>query len=227
MDQPVNQYYQTEWVAKNVDAGLHRELVGGMWNAIGMLQFEFLLGQGLKPHHRLLDVGCGSLRGGVHFIRYLDAGNYFGIDLSAELLDAGYERELGATLQQKLPRSHLIATGDFDFSGIPDDIDYALAQSLFTHLPLNHIRLCLARLAGKMRSGTTFFATFFERPEQHPHHEPLTHYPAGAITFSTQDPYHYTVAELAAMTMGLPWTARYIGEWGHPRSQHMLAFDRH
>jgi hypothetical protein len=63
-----------------MDSEWHREVVGGMWDLIGHLQFEFLIGQGLQPHHYLLDGGGGSLRGGVHLIRYLEPGHYFGVD---------------------------------------------------------------------------------------------------------------------------------------------------
>ncbi len=45
--------------------------VGGMWDKVGVLQFDFLMKQGLQSHYALLDVGCGSLRGGIHFIKYL------------------------------------------------------------------------------------------------------------------------------------------------------------
>ncbi|MGD0673589.1 MAG: hypothetical protein ABSB13_16080 [Candidatus Binatus sp.] len=42
----------------------HRGYVGGKWDALGQLQFEFMLKMGLKPGHVLLDTGCGALRGG-------------------------------------------------------------------------------------------------------------------------------------------------------------------
>jgi hypothetical protein len=57
----------------------HRRRVGGMWEEIGRLQFDFLLSKGLQSRHFLLDIGCGSLRGGIHFIGFLDAGRYDGI----------------------------------------------------------------------------------------------------------------------------------------------------
>src|ERR1700744_5017746 len=34
----------------------------------------------LEPAQKLVDYGCGSLRLGVNFIEYLDAGNYMGLD---------------------------------------------------------------------------------------------------------------------------------------------------
>lgn len=71
----------------------HRNLVGGLWEELGTLQFNFLKDHGLQPHHRLVDLGCGALRGGLHFIRYLDAGHYYGIDINASLIEAG-KREL-------------------------------------------------------------------------------------------------------------------------------------
>jgi hypothetical protein len=74
-----------------------------------VLQLDFMIREGLKPHHKLLDIGCGSLRGGVHFIRYLDAGNYVGIDSNIALLDAGYEIELASWgLKERMPRENLI-----------------------------------------------------------------------------------------------------------------------
>lgn len=50
---------------------LWRGKVGGMWEEIGMLQFQFLVAQGIRAEHRLLDVGCGCLRGGIHLTGYL------------------------------------------------------------------------------------------------------------------------------------------------------------
>ena len=72
----------------------HREEVGGLWDKIGKLQFNFLKKMGLKPEYYFLDVACGSLRGGIHFIDYLESGHYFGIDKDKELLEAGKNFEL-------------------------------------------------------------------------------------------------------------------------------------
>ena len=142
-------YFDQSTIASLVAAGKHRETVGGLWEELGSLQLEFMKDQGLKPEHRLLDVGCGALRGGVHFVRYLQAGNYFGLDINQSLLDAGYEAELAAEgLEGKLPRSNLLSNGEFDLRSLEVTFDFALAQSVFTHLTFNRIRQCLARVAG-------------------------------------------------------------------------------
>jgi SAM-dependent methyltransferase len=220
-------YDDIEGIARGVAQGGHRIMVGDMWDEIGRLQFDYLRESGLAPTSRMIDVGCGSLRGGVHFVAYLQSGHYFGLDSNPSFLDAGYEKELGPLgLQPKLPRPQLVANGDFDFDPFPDNFDFALALSLFTHLPLNHLRLCLKRLAPKMRVGGRFFATFFLMPDDHPIGEPLRHAVGGVTTRDWRDPYHYYARDIAYAAQGLPWRMMLRGEWNHPRDQQMVEFVR-
>ena len=221
----LNDYDDKKAIARGVADGRHRELIGGMWDEIGKLQLEFLSANGLTPDATLIDIGCGALRGGVHFVRHLDPGHYFGMDSNLSLLDAGYDKELGQSdLQGKLPRSQLVCNSDFDFSAFPAEFDFALAQSLFTHLPLNHLRLCLARLAPKMKSGGRFFATFFLVPDDHGIGEPLTHAIGGVTTRDWRDPYHYYYRDIEYAAHNLPWKTSLHGDWRHPRDQQMIEF---
>ena len=57
-------------------------LVGGLNNYTMQKEFQlaFLKRKELKPHHKLLDIGCGVLRGGLDIINYLDVGNYYGTE---------------------------------------------------------------------------------------------------------------------------------------------------
>ena len=95
----------------------HREAVGGLWEEMGRLQFDFLVEQGLQPHHKFLDIGCGSMRGGRHFIAHLDPGNYFGVDREAKLLSSG-KTELAAQglleRNQSSPRSPTSTSAAWD-----------------------------------------------------------------------------------------------------------------
>ena len=140
-----NIYYDGSALREAVSEGRHRELIGGLWDEMGSHQLRFLIEQGMTPQQRLLDIGCGSLRLGVRAIEYLEAEQYFGTDISAELIDAGLDRELDHSLRIKAPRSHFAVSEDFDFSFLPEPMDVAIAQSVFTHLPLNHLRRCLAK----------------------------------------------------------------------------------
>lgn len=220
-------YYDQVEIARSVSEGKHRDIIGGLWDEIGALQFSVATGSGLQPHHLLLDIGCGALRGGVHFVRYLEQNCYFGIDINESLLAAGYDVELaGAGLTDKLDRNHLRVVDDFDVSSFGVDFDYAIALSVFTHLPLNSIRVCLERLALSMRAGGKFFATFFEVSEEWETWRPFSHSPGNVQTFGAKDPYHYRVGDLNFAVAGLPWKTTYTGEFGHPRSQKLMVFER-
>lgn len=213
--------------AAEIARGDHRRMIGGMWDALGRLQFEHLVDQGLERDMRFLDIGCGALRGGVHFVEYLRPGRYFGLDLNASLLDAGYDVELArADLQHKLPRRQLIADGTFDLLRFGVTFQMALAHSLFTHLPAAAVRRCLSATAEVLEPGGRLFATFYERPIDHPAGAPVTHLPGAITTWPDRNPYHFTPAELAACAEDLPLGVRGWRQWGHPRAQRMMVFER-
>jgi SAM-dependent methyltransferase len=209
---------------EDIARGAHRLMVGGAWEEIGRLQFDFLRRMGLSPCHRLLDVGCGALRGGIHFIRYLDPGNYHGVDMNASLIKAGREFELPAAgLEARHP--HLLVDPSFDFARFGTVFHLALAQSVFTHLPVNSIARCLVNMAAVLPPGGRFFATYFEAPTPH-HLAPLRHEGFARLTYFDRDPYHYHPCLFSFLVSNLPLEVRNLGDWGHPRGQHMLEFVR-
>jgi SAM-dependent methyltransferase len=190
----------------------HREYVGGMWDEIGQLQFDFLIAQGLQPESVFLDIACGSLRGGVHFIRYLEAGNYLGIDKETALIERGLETELPADVrEEKMPE--FVVSGAFEFDRFSRRPDFSLAQSLFSHLVEADIELCLRNLRRSAAPHHRFFATFFagdsEQNACHSHaHASFQHKPE----------------KLIALGESNGWQCDYIGDWGHPRGQVMMQF---
>lgn len=205
----------------------HRAAVGGDWEEIGPLQLQFLQGQGLKPNHTFLDIGCGSLRGGIHFIGYLAPGHYFGLDISQQLIDAGRREVAAAGLDTR--DAHLVVDDSFSFERLGTGFDFALAQSVFTHLPLNSIHRCLVKVSEVLRPGGRLYATFFEQegdvhdlsPRTWPteHGRPVT-------TWPDRDPFHYRPEVIDRLCDGIPLEFKYLGEWGHPRCQRMLEFTR-
>jgi len=199
--------------------------IGGLWDVVGSLQFEFLKSQGLLPRHAFIDIGCGSLRGGIHFIRYLDPGNYHGIDISTRILDAA-RCELGQQgLETKRPA--LKHTTSFDLVSFNRLFDFGIAQSVFTHLPLNDIIRCLMSVEKVLSPGGRFYATFFDHPAGKRDLEPLSHACADGtslLTYCDKDPFHYDVATFEWICQGTSLTPTLIGPWNHPRDQRMLVF---
>jgi hypothetical protein len=140
----------------------------------------------------------------VKFVRYLNAGNYFGTDLNASLLQAGYDIEIANEgLLEELPRSNLITDEKFDFSWAAQPFHFALAQSVFTHLPLNHMRVCLERLASAVRAEGRFYITFFEILAGHPTYQSYHHELGGTVTQGAADPYHYRASDVEFAAAGL------------------------
>lgn len=183
----------------------HRRSVGGDWEAHGRFQFEYLKARGLAPSDVFLDIGCGSLRGGVHFIPYLDRGNYLGVEMSPDLLRAGIDHELPAeTREAKAPE--LVVSDSFEFERLSRQPTYAFAGSVFSHLTEDDIRLCLSNLRRQAADGCKFYATYFEtaRPrrnyrESHPHYS-----------------YYYTQGEMRHMASDNGWECAFLGPWQHP-----------
>ena len=209
--------------AKGIAARRHRSVVGGRWEEMGRLQLDFVIGRGLRPEHRFIDVGCGSLRAGRKIAAYLEPEHYYGVDVNAQIIELGYEKELDDELRRRLPTSNLRSTDRFDVDfGVP--FDMGIAQSVFSHLSLNHLRLCLARVARSMKPGGRFFVTYFEQPSDFP----VDGVPEvqGRKLFTERNFYWYYRGDLAWATTGLPWQFNHIGEWGHPRQQVMAEFVR-
>ena len=102
----------------------HHNQYGRPW-ALGKYMFEFLLGSGLRPEHRLLDFGCGALRLGLFAIPYLDPGNYFGVDSHLESLEAATSYEIPLHgLEDRRPR--LLWSQNFAFSHFGTTFDVVL-----------------------------------------------------------------------------------------------------
>lgn len=199
---------------KAIEAGEHRRLVGGRWDEIGGLQRDFLVTQGLKPEHRVLDVGCGALRAGLKLVEYLEPGHYYGIDINPSLIRAGLWELSQAGLEDRCPPANLRATDDFECDfGVA--FDYAIAQSLFTHIPLEAIARCMQQVGPVMNPGGRFFASYNGLPPGKRLSKP-----------STRDPFRHAFDDLAAAASSSEWVARYIDDWGHPRGLQMIEYRR-
>jgi cyclopropane fatty-acyl-phospholipid synthase-like methyltransferase len=119
-----------------------------------------LLSEGLTPNSKVLEVGCGCLRGGYWLIHFLDKGNYFGIEPNEQMLDAGMRHlfEPGV-LEEKNPRfDH---NSDFDFGVFGEQFDYVVALSIWTHASKPQIQRMLDGFAGTTGKNGKFITTYY------------------------------------------------------------------
>lgn len=206
-----------------------RNRVGGRWEEIGRQQFDFLVSRGLEPHHRFIDLGCGVLRGGLHYINYLDADRYYGIDISPDMINGAYAECRAAGLETKHPK--LRVTDTFDVAFDDCKFDYGIALSVFTHVPWNSCFRALAQLSANMAPGGQFYATFFPGPSGPERFEPIVQAivaPATnpVTTYGDRNHYHYSPDDFVAIADKVGLVCTYIGDWGHLRGQHMLQFTK-
>jgi len=224
---PVKALLKNALDSRFLNPNWYKVAVGGMWEEIGQLQFDFLVAQGLKPEHHLMDVGCGSLRGGLHFIRYLEPAHYYGVDINNSLLNAGKYEVKYNQLNHKYPT--LLKINDFDFISLNQKVDFALAQSLFTHLSLNSIIRCIMNVEKILVRGGQFYATFNENHQGKFNLEPIFHTESTGvkhITYFDKDVYHYDFETFKWICEGTGLRVTYLGNWNHPRGQMMMVFTR-
>jgi len=175
------------------------------YDLIAAMTFNLLTTLGLRQHHSLLDVGCGSLRIGRLLIPYLNRGKYFGVEPNEWLVKEGIKRELGeALLQIKHPT--------FFFSNSPETIaqakvsfDFALAQSIFSHCGLDLIKNWLSAISRSLAQNGGLIATFLIGEEDSPK--------MGWIYPDCVD-YRPATLEQAAADVNLRFQ---ILDWKHPR----------
>jgi SAM-dependent methyltransferase len=124
--------------------GFHPDRGDADWWQAGEFRFAKMVKSfGIAPAHRVIDYGCGTLRLGGHFMRYLDRGNYFGMDVAADLIAMGRElvgEEIVADRNPHLAiigepaladaeafRTNFLFSEAVDYHVVPDELDFYYA----------------------------------------------------------------------------------------------------
>jgi hypothetical protein len=150
-------------IKTNLPIGAHhyRAYVGPpeMYDLVAAMQFNLLTLLGLREYHFLLDIGCGSLRGGKLFIPYLLPSHYFGIEPERWLVEEGIENELGQEIV-RIKKPVFGLDKHFDCGVFGQKFDFVIAQSVFSHASQGQIRQCLSNVNACMRPTGIWAATF-------------------------------------------------------------------
>jgi cyclopropane fatty-acyl-phospholipid synthase-like methyltransferase len=180
------------------------------YDLIAAMGFGLLVVLGLRQHHRVLDIGCGSLRIGRLLIAYLNRGGYAGLEPHRWLVEEGIRREVGEDqVRIKAP------TFVFDDNGASlfergARFDFLLAQSIFSHTGPDLLDRWLADAARLLDDTGALAATYLEG-EQDPAESGWI-YP-GCVLYRRD-----TMASMAARH-GLQFVPL---DWHHPRQRWAL-----
>jgi SAM-dependent methyltransferase len=176
------------------------------WLKVGQLQFDYLVSHGLQPGDRMLEIGCGNLRAGRLFIDYLNPGNYYGIDISPDILLAAQQALVEFGLQAKVP--HLMLVNDLKFAFLPPQrFTVVHAHSVFSHSPIRVIDECLAHV-GRIMTSDAIFDFTFDRTE-------------GAEHQVLHEDFYYRTETLTALADSYGLDAELMTDWEgqHPQSK--------
>ncbi|MDG2369210.1 MAG: class I SAM-dependent methyltransferase [Flavobacteriales bacterium] len=127
-----------------------------LWKMKQDFQINFLKSQGLQPNQKLMDVGCGTLRGGIPLINYLEKGNYYGIEVRNTVLEEGRKELKEHDLERKEP--HLIAFSEFNEISLNAKLDVMLAFSVLIHMEDTIVEKCIEFVSKQLENNGTFYA---------------------------------------------------------------------
>ncbi|MEQ8325081.1 MAG: class I SAM-dependent methyltransferase [Vicingaceae bacterium] len=126
------------------------------WKLKQQFQYDFLIGHGLKEGSHLLDIGCGTLRGGIPLIKFLDDKNYTGIEVREAALIEGRKELADEGLEYKEPK--LICFDDFSELKLDEQFDFILAFSVLFHLEDSIAKKCFEFVGRSLKNEGVFYA---------------------------------------------------------------------
>ena len=120
-------------------------------------QFNFLIQMGLKPNHYFLDIGCGTLRGGIPVIRFLDKKHYAGVDVRSNVLEEGRKDLAESKLEHKEP--DLVHCQNLATLDLSRKFDFVWAYQVFIHISDELLNGVIAAVARHLSNSGVFYVT--------------------------------------------------------------------
>jgi SAM-dependent methyltransferase len=122
-----------------------------LYDKIGKLVFELMKKHGLEKTHKVLDVGCGSLRIGQHLINYLNRSNYYGIEPNGWLIDEALKYE--DIKKNKNP--HFDYNDQFEIP-FEKEFDFVIVNSVYIHADKEQIKKSILEISKKLKGKFIF-----------------------------------------------------------------------
>jgi SAM-dependent methyltransferase len=144
---------------------------GGQFTRAGRNYLDAFVQVGLRPNHRVLDIGCGLGRMAVPLTNVLTSGSYEGLDVTKHAIKWCSRR-----ITPRYPNfrfhhvdiynDHYNPSGrltlrEFRLPYAEAEFDFVYLISVFTHLPPDEVRHYLMEIARVLKPEGTCFATFF------------------------------------------------------------------
>jgi SAM-dependent methyltransferase len=106
---------------------------GADYVKVGLLQLELLKMNGLQPHSRVLEIGCGCMVAGRPILAFLEPGCYAGIEPNRWLIDAVLKGLPDTHQLFERKRPIFVHRADFDASSVGTAFDFIISHSVLSH----------------------------------------------------------------------------------------------
>jgi ABC-type polysaccharide/polyol phosphate transport system ATPase subunit/SAM-dependent methyltransferase len=203
--------------------GLHRRIVGDLWEEAGERHLGFLREHGLKPSDRVLDVGCGCLRTGVRLLQYLEPDRYVGVDHDPAIVAAGTMIEAPRAGVDARRGRYVIAEAD-DLSAADGRFDVIWMNGLLQDLLMEKPALALAAAIDRLAARGRLFVAYFEAPAG-ALHEAIER-PGPCFSYGDRPPRHFEFETVERCVVEAGGRAERLGSWGDPHGQMMMVVTR-
>jgi SAM-dependent methyltransferase len=143
----------------------------GDFQQMGRYLLERLVDHGLRPDHRVLDVGSGVGRVAAPMTTYLTTGTYDGFDIDREMvawcqenITPSYPRfrfQVADVYSPAYNPTGAQRAEDYRFPFEDASFDYVLLTSVFTHMPPGEVNHYLSEIARVLAPGGITAITWF------------------------------------------------------------------
>ena len=118
-------------------------------------QIKFLKVMRLMPEDYLLDIGCGTLVGGIPIISYLEKCHYYGIEKRPDVLEEARKELLASKLTHKMP---VLLSEDISSVNFERKLNFVWAYAVLIHLKNEILEDCFAFVSSHLSKQGKFYA---------------------------------------------------------------------
>jgi SAM-dependent methyltransferase len=145
------------WIRNKFKANRHARVgKAEFWQMKREFQYNFLIAHGLLEHHKLFDLGCGTLRGGIPLIRFLADSGYTGFDIRREVIKEAFSELKEEKLENKNAR--LLHADELQNLADTERYDVIWAFSVFIHMDDEPLKQALAFASSHLKQTGKLYA---------------------------------------------------------------------